>query len=547
MCYRKVKRLAIFLSSICVLSSSISYATPSASTYGTETEEKVRTGFTLSKADTDDPNGLGQRSSEPTLKDYINKLTPYLEDLLNISYEKAKKEVEEKIKEKGWDYEYTMQSFSDQGNPFDDVDYNALISAYATIVESGRNGNVLISDAPLITPEYTEVKDGDVTYAEIKLSTLDIDGLFRFYGYDPDNEELKQRYEKRKKEIEDALNETELKEKMFLKTKENILYILETTGADAAVKQYKIPDDIDESRKYVIAAALSLVGKVPYDWGGKPAKPGYDTSWWTFDSVRGRQKGLDCSGFVQWAYMTAGFGNDVTSHLTSTYQMRTDLQEISYDDLIPGDIGLMKEDDNGTNHCGIYLGNGLWAHCSSAVGSATVSTYGFRFFKRIPDGTFSPDTAETYFRNDTENLTGPGVETLSGDDGIPYSSGDVYMLAQLIDHEVGGEGFNSWVAVAEVVLNRVHNDTFPNTLHDVIYQPHQFSYVSDIQYITPTDAEMYVAEEVLKGTLKYFNNQNVLFFKNPTITDGIPASEPVNWGNLPWHGNIGPVAFYTGA
>lgn len=542
----KIRLFTLFLS-FSISSSFLSMATPSAAVYGTPEEDEEKFVFTESVSDSEDPNGLGEKKHEPTLKDYINQLTPYLKDLLNLNYEKVKKEVEKKIKENGWDYEYTMQSFADKGNPFDKFDYNALISAYATIVECGRNGNVLISDAPLITPEYNEVTDGNVKYAEVTFSVIDMDGLFRFYGYDLDNEEIKTKYEKRKKEIEDALKETDLKEKLFVKTRADVLYILETTGADAAVRQYRIPNDIPEGRKYVIAAALSLVGKVPYDWGGKPVKPGYDTSWWTYDENKGRQKGLDCSGFVQWAYMTAGYGEDVTGHLLSTYQMRTDLQEISYEELMPGDIGLMKESDEGTNHCGIYLGNGLWAHCSSPVGSVTVSSYGFRFFKRVMDGSFSLDTAESYFNNDTENLTGPGIQTLDGNDGIPYSENDVYTLAQLIDHEVGGEEFNSWVAVAEVVLNRVHNETFPNTLHDVIYQPHQFSYVSEIQNITPTETELYVAEEVLKGTLKYFNNKDVLFFKNPVITDGIPASEPVNWGNLPWYGNIGTVAFYTKA
>ena len=67
-----------------------------------------------------------------------------------------------------------------------------------------------------------------------------------------------------------------------------------------------LPENLSAERKNVIYYALSAVGKVPYYYGGKAAKQGLDGN--QFGKTVGRdykgrnKKGLDCSGFVQWAY-----------------------------------------------------------------------------------------------------------------------------------------------------------------------------------------------------------------------------------------------------
>ena len=68
-------------------------------------------------------------------------------------------------------------------------------------------------------------------------------------------------------------------------------------------------------------------------------------------------------------------------------------------------------------------------------------------------------------------------QTVSGS-AVSADSGDLAMLAALIECEAGGESYTGKVAVGAVVLNRVRSGSFPNDIAGVIYQSGQFSPVS---------------------------------------------------------------------
>lgn len=96
--------------------------------------------------------------------------------------------------------------------------------------------------------------------------------------------------------------------------------------------------------------------------------------------------------------------------------------------------------------------------------------------------------------------------------GIKVSSADRKLLAQLVKREAGGESFKGQKAVVEVVLNRVLDSRFPNTIRGVIFQKGQFSTASKLSKTTPTqtnyDAVDYVLEHgatVLHGNYVYFS------------------------------------------
>ena len=61
---------------------------------------------------------------------------------------------------------------------------------------------------------------------------------------------------------------------------------------------------------------------------------------------------------------------------------------------------------------------------------------------------------------------------------VSAGSGDLAMLAALIECEAGGESYTGKVAVGAVVLNRMRSGSFPNDIAGVIYQSGQFSPVS---------------------------------------------------------------------
>ena len=53
---------------------------------------------------------------------------------------------------------------------------------------------------------------------------------------------------------------------------------------------------------------------------------------------------------------------------------------------------------------------------------------------------------------------------------IPYTASDLDLLARLITAEAGDQPYDAKVSVGAVVINRVKNPTFPNTIRGVIYQ-----------------------------------------------------------------------------
>jgi len=127
----------------------------------------------------------------------------------------------------------------------------------------------------------------------------------------------------------------------------------------------------------------------------------------------------------------------------------------------------------------------------------------------------------------------------------PFSDEEVYLCAQLVYHEAHNQSFDGKVGVAEVVLNRIRSSRFPDNIVDVIEQNGQFTGVRRIKYIKPSFVELNIAEGVLNGSLRVFNDPTILYFRNPKITSGISAKVEKNWGNLEYATYIGEHAFYS--
>lgn len=88
------------------------------------------------------------------------------------------------------------------------------------------------------------------------------------------------------------------------------------------------------------------------------------------------------------------------------------------------------------------------------------------------------------------------------------------LLARLVRAEAQGESYVGKVAVGVVVLNRVDHEGFPNSIKDVIYQPGQFSPVSNGAINTPADAESKRAAIEALNTDRS-KGAGSLFFYNP--------------------------------
>lgn len=91
------------------------------------------------------------------------------------------------------------------------------------------------------------------------------------------------------------------------------------------------------------------------------------------------------------------------------------------------------------------------------------------------------------------------------------------LLSRLVHAEAKGEPYNGKVAVAAVVLNRVQDEEFPDSIKDVIYQEGQFSPVDDGAINQPAgeDAQRAVNEAIAIQDYAYHE----LYFYNPSISD----------------------------
>ena len=145
---------------------------------------------------------------------------------------------------------------------------------------------------------------------------------------------------------------------------------------DAELIAFVNRQNCSATRKHILSTALSLVGKVPYFWGGKSA-PGWNDEWNTprlvtaaGSSTTGtiRPYGLDCSGFSTWVFNTA-VGVEIGAGCNGQYP---NTYGISASELLPGDLGFLADDD-GWGHVLIFAGYGesgerMWVHSSGGQG-----------------------------------------------------------------------------------------------------------------------------------------------------------------------------------
>lgn len=101
---------------------------------------------------------------------------------------------------------------------------------------------------------------------------------------------------------------------------------------------------------------------------------------------------------------------------------------------------------------------------------------------------------------------------------VSFAEGDVYLLANLIYCEAGGEPYAGKLGVGSVVINRVLSSKFPDSIVGVIYQGGQFSPVASGRLALALESnlandECYrAAEEAMSGAT---NVGNCVFFRTP--------------------------------
>ncbi len=165
---------------------------------------------------------------------------------------------------------------------------------------------------------------------------------------------------------------------------------LAITDANVQAIVAGLPNSLPQKRKDVVRNAATLVGKVNYFWGGKSSAIGWDSAWGSMQRVTAagspssgsiRSYGLDCSGYVTWAFNNSGmYVGD------GTFGQRDRSVVVSASSVQAGDLCFLPS----YSHVGIVVGrdaggNILVFHCSSSANNvvlSTASSVGFTVFRR---------------------------------------------------------------------------------------------------------------------------------------------------------------------
>ena len=164
-----------------------------------------------------------------------------------------------------------------------------------------------------------------------------------------------------------------------------------------------------------------------------------------------------------------------------------------------------------------------WGYYTGSVdgiyGSKTVEAV--KYFQRknglTVDGIAGPKT-----------LSAMGINSSSGSSSSSSSSynSNVSLLARIIYGEARGEPYTGQVAIGAVVMNRVKDSRFPNTISGVIYQSGAFTAVSDGQInLFPDSTAQKAAQDALNG---WDPTYSAIYYFNPnTATNKWIWSRPV--------------------
>lgn len=102
---------------------------------------------------------------------------------------------------------------------------------------------------------------------------------------------------------------------------------------------------------------------------------------------------------------------------------------------------------------------------------------------------------------------------------LPHQYEEYMLLAKIIQVESGYESYEAQLAVGSVIMNRVNDARFPDSIRGVIYSPGQFPPATNglLDKSEPRANALRAAQAVLSGEI---NVEGALYFYNPRVTSG---------------------------
>lgn len=319
----------------------------------------------------------------------FDDMAAVVSDCIQAGYDAALAEVDQIIADGGYDHDLSMQALVNNALVSSEYDTCYVLAAYsASMVQRGTTKadlqNKLNAVADQMYAVTYEVKQAQVTvetddgpemqtvdYVACTIHPFDQSVILTAFGVDTGAQ-----YDQFQVTYGEAILDmsNSLKMTMYGTTSDGSVPPI----SDAELNLFLASLDCSGKRKELMRCALSLVGRVPYFWGGKSA-PGWNSDWNTQRLVTAagssstgtiRPYGLDCSGFTEWVYQTA---LGVTLY-DGTWNQWDATHAITKEELLPGDLGFMAVPGTvPVNHVLLYAGedadgNMLWVHCASGTG-----------------------------------------------------------------------------------------------------------------------------------------------------------------------------------
>lgn len=187
-------------------------------------------------------------------------------------------------------------------------------------------------------------------------------------------------------------------------------------------------------RQEIVSYAESFIGRGKYVWGGNdlgtPENPG---------------SGTDCSGFVQQVFAKFGISLPRTSYDDANAGV-----EVDYSEARPGDIIVYE------GHVAIYAGDGQIVQAANEELDMCMGNALYAPIKTV------------------RNVIPEEMELSYSGDPVELDEESKHLLATMVYHESGNQSYESKVAIAAEVLNRVKSPHFPNTVYEVLNQKNQY-------------------------------------------------------------------------
>ena len=308
-----------------------------------------------------------------TYQKLVSTVTQIVEDGYQASFDKA----ENWVISGGYDYDLSMEAFVNYGQSSAGYDVGYILSAYSVSVEPEdvspedmeEKLRSYIDDMFPVTAEE-KTKDS-VRYLACTLHPFNQEIIAEAFDLD-----LSAFYEGTSRTYEEVIAS-------MAEALKRALYGSLGNGqtpplTDEELLSFVQMQECNAARRHLLTTALSLVGKVPYFWGGK-SDAGWNDEWNTPKLVTAagssetgaiRPYGLDCSGFTDWAFKTA-FGISIGAGSWNQWDHTT---EISEAELLPGDLGFLAVPGTvSVNHVLIFAGYAedgkkMWVHCEGGSG-----------------------------------------------------------------------------------------------------------------------------------------------------------------------------------